>query len=304
MPSRCVLGGCSNTNENGFMLHQWPKDPKLARNWTRFVRNTRVWIGPTKSSVLCSEHFAEHCYETTEMARNCGYPPRLKVGTIPTIKQKKQPSLQTKNFDEQMFESLLVEGKRKRTLKAPTVFFHIKSRKTRKSLKKKSANTNITTTQKFVKNKAILPKQSYSAAPPADSSSPEDRFSVPPLRSAFQVSCAGVHEPSELLSAADRVKNCDDKMEGFEILQIKVEDLQTDGFEELAREPAGADHVKDRGDEMEKFGIFPIKVEDLQSDVPEDVGREETQMMVSDGNRAQWKQAAVHSKYTAPMPNK
>ena len=81
-----------------------------------------------------------------------------------------------KKFDEQMFESLLVEGKRKRTLKAPTVFFHIKSRKTRKSLKKKSANK--ITTHKFAKNRPILPKPSYCAVPPADSSSPEGELSL------------------------------------------------------------------------------------------------------------------------------
>ena len=45
--------------------------------------------------------------------------------------------------------------------------------------------------------------------------------------------------------------------------------------------------MKDRGDKMEEFRMLPIKVEDLQSDGPEDVGRERTQMMVSDGNRMQ-----------------
>uniref|UniRef100_A0A8C4PXG4 B30.2/SPRY domain-containing protein n=2 Tax=Eptatretus burgeri TaxID=7764 RepID=A0A8C4PXG4_EPTBU len=49
-------------------------------------------------------------------------------------------------------------------------------------------------------------------------------------------------------------------------------------FKDVHSSPT-ADHVKDRGDEMEEFGIFPIKVEDLQSDGLEDVGREETQMM-------------------------
>ena len=71
------------------------KTLKVARNWTRFVWNTRVWIGPPKCLLLCSEHFTQHCYETTEMARCRGYLPRLREDAIPTIKWKKRPSLET-----------------------------------------------------------------------------------------------------------------------------------------------------------------------------------------------------------------
>ena len=81
IPSRYMVV-VINTNWDGFMLHQWPKDPKFARNWSRFARNTRMWIGPTQYSLLCSEHFPENCYETTEMARSCGYPPRLREDSI------------------------------------------------------------------------------------------------------------------------------------------------------------------------------------------------------------------------------
>uniref|UniRef100_UPI00358E704B THAP domain-containing protein 10-like n=1 Tax=Myxine glutinosa TaxID=7769 RepID=UPI00358E704B len=95
MPGRCVLGGCSNTNQDGVVLHHWPKDPRVARNWTKFVRNTRVWSGPTKYSVLCSEHFTEDCDEITEKARSCGYLPRLREDATPRIRRKKQPSLKT-----------------------------------------------------------------------------------------------------------------------------------------------------------------------------------------------------------------
>ena len=73
MPSRCILSGCSNTNREGFTPRQRPKHPKFARNRTRFIRNTRVWIEPRKCSLLCSEHFPENCYETIEMARSCGW---------------------------------------------------------------------------------------------------------------------------------------------------------------------------------------------------------------------------------------
>ena len=73
MSRQCVLGGCIVIQtEMVSIVHQWPKDLKFARNWTRFVWNTRVWIGPTKCSHSCSKHFTEHSYETTEMARSCG----------------------------------------------------------------------------------------------------------------------------------------------------------------------------------------------------------------------------------------
>ncbi|XP_061748783.1 uncharacterized protein LOC133546947 isoform X6 [Nerophis ophidion] len=89
MPRRCVVGGCNNTNREGFKLHHWPKDAKVARNWTKFVQNTRVWGKPTKWSVVCSAHFTDESYATTEMARMFGYPPTLKADAFPTIKSKK-----------------------------------------------------------------------------------------------------------------------------------------------------------------------------------------------------------------------
>ncbi|XP_061748775.1 zinc finger protein 391-like isoform X3 [Nerophis ophidion] len=89
MPRRCVVGGCNNTNREGFKLHHWPKDAKVARNWTKFVQNTRVWGKPTKWSVVCSAHFTDDSYATTEMARMFGYPLTLKADAFPTIKSNK-----------------------------------------------------------------------------------------------------------------------------------------------------------------------------------------------------------------------
>ncbi|XP_061748593.1 zinc finger protein 583-like isoform X2 [Nerophis ophidion] len=89
MPRQCVVGGCNNTNREGFKLHHWPKDAKVARNWTKFVQNTRVWGKPTKWSVVCSAHFTDDSYATTEMARMFGYPATLKADAFPTIKSNK-----------------------------------------------------------------------------------------------------------------------------------------------------------------------------------------------------------------------
>uniref|UniRef100_A0A8C4Q7M7 B30.2/SPRY domain-containing protein n=1 Tax=Eptatretus burgeri TaxID=7764 RepID=A0A8C4Q7M7_EPTBU len=158
----------------------------------------------------------------------------------------------TKHLDEQQDESLRVDGKRKQKLKcdaAPSVFLRQKSFKTRKSLQERSSNS--ITTQKVVKKRAILSDHSYCAAPPSDSSSRE----------------------------SDREKNCGDKIKGFEIVKIKVEDLQSDDPEEGATDPEDADHVKNCGDKMEGIEILSIKVGDHLSNGPEDVGRRETQMM-------------------------
>ncbi|XP_061766941.1 polycomb group RING finger protein 6 isoform X3 [Nerophis ophidion] len=94
MPRQCVVGGCKNTNRDGFKLHQWPKDAKVARNWTKFVQNTRVWVKATKWSLVCSAHFTDDSYATTEMARMCGYPATLKADAFPTIKSKKSAILE------------------------------------------------------------------------------------------------------------------------------------------------------------------------------------------------------------------
>nr|XP_061827102.1 THAP domain-containing protein 10-like [Nerophis lumbriciformis] len=96
---RCVVGGCNNTNRDGFKLHQWPKDAKVARNWTKFVQNTRVWGKPTKWSVVCSAHFTDESYATTEMARMCGYPATLKADADINSKTG-QISFQEKRADE------------------------------------------------------------------------------------------------------------------------------------------------------------------------------------------------------------
>uniref|UniRef100_UPI00358F8F6E THAP domain-containing protein 2-like n=1 Tax=Myxine glutinosa TaxID=7769 RepID=UPI00358F8F6E len=107
-----------------------------------------------------------------------------------------------KHFDAQQFESRRIDGKwRLKCHAVPTIFFHHKkwSRQPRKSHKKRSANKLAT--QKVFKKKAILPDHTYCASLPADSSP---------------------REP-------DRTKICGDKTEEFEILQIKVEDLQSDG---------------------------------------------------------------------------
>ncbi|KAG1688821.1 THAP domain-containing protein 2 [Nymphon striatum] len=86
MPRRCVLVGCSNTSREGYVLHQWPKDPKIGRKWKRFVKMTRKWTHPTQWTALCSRHFQDDCYETTELEIFFGYRKKWKSDAVPTIK--------------------------------------------------------------------------------------------------------------------------------------------------------------------------------------------------------------------------
>ena len=64
MPTRCIVGGCSNTSKDGVSLHRFPKDAALRKVWTAKVKLTRaMWTGPSDSSVICSAHFPEDAYE-------------------------------------------------------------------------------------------------------------------------------------------------------------------------------------------------------------------------------------------------
>ncbi|XP_061662815.1 uncharacterized protein LOC133493464 [Syngnathoides biaculeatus] len=64
MPSCCVAGFCSNTREDGFSLHKFPKDPIYREKWTAQVQRTRALWVPHERSVLCSAHFEESCFDS------------------------------------------------------------------------------------------------------------------------------------------------------------------------------------------------------------------------------------------------
>ena len=37
MVKQCIAAGCSNTHEDGYSLHQFPKDPQLRQKWIETV---------------------------------------------------------------------------------------------------------------------------------------------------------------------------------------------------------------------------------------------------------------------------
>jgi hypothetical protein len=102
MPTRCVVYGCSNTADtsNGVFMYEipfWnensPITAKRRTKWLNFVRRRRDKWTPTRSSVVCSQHFTDDCFQfgsaTVEKYKN----PRLKrdeygICVYPTLDTK------------------------------------------------------------------------------------------------------------------------------------------------------------------------------------------------------------------------
>lgn len=90
----CVAGGpgqvsCTNSSLTpGISMHLFPADVGLRRQWTKFVQKHRPGFKPTKTSVLCSNHFTSDCFTrrldlcTDE---NVSTSRRLEKGSVPTI---------------------------------------------------------------------------------------------------------------------------------------------------------------------------------------------------------------------------
>lgn len=99
MPERCVVFGCSDTAESakGIYVYQIPfwgdNAPilvKRRKKWVDFVKRRRDKWAPTRSSVVCSKHFTEDCFEYGSATVMKYKTPRLKkdehgVSVFPTM---------------------------------------------------------------------------------------------------------------------------------------------------------------------------------------------------------------------------
>ena len=89
--SYCVAGApndvsCkNNTYTTGVSMHYFPKNEAVRQKWISFVRRHRKDFKPSNSSVLCSVHFEDSCFEHRPIAvpRENGEFIQLKKGLIP-----------------------------------------------------------------------------------------------------------------------------------------------------------------------------------------------------------------------------
>lgn len=94
MPTRCVAAWCSNTHSDGVSLFRFPRDPVLKEQWVKQVQRTRAQWKPSESSVLCSKHFTDDCFEVAyDLATQFGIKKtrKLKPGAVPSLFLRKRP---------------------------------------------------------------------------------------------------------------------------------------------------------------------------------------------------------------------
>ncbi|XP_028413671.1 THAP domain-containing protein 1-like [Dendronephthya gigantea] len=102
MPRRCVVYGCANTADtsNGISIYEipfWGENTPIAAKrrakWINFVHRKRDKWMPTPSSVVCSQHFTEDCFQFGSDVVKKYKTPRLKrdehgICVYPTIDTK------------------------------------------------------------------------------------------------------------------------------------------------------------------------------------------------------------------------
>ena len=88
MVNKCVAAGCSNSHKDGVSLYKFPSDAILRRKWEKQVQRMWAQWKTTEHPSLCSDHFAEDCFEVdSTLASQFGLKKRkrLKPGAVPTI---------------------------------------------------------------------------------------------------------------------------------------------------------------------------------------------------------------------------
>ncbi|XP_067030157.1 uncharacterized protein [Acropora muricata] len=142
--SYCVAGApndvsCkNNTYTAGVSMHYFPKNEVVRQKWIKFVRRHRKDFKPSNSSVLCSVHFEDSCFEHRPIAvpRENGEFIQLKKGLI-------SGSIPTR--DTVMPHSSPLTSRKRRRMMREAVNENIPAKK-RRSLKHTAKNSVTSTT--------------------------------------------------------------------------------------------------------------------------------------------------------------
>ena len=77
-------------------MFRFPRDPVLKEQWVKQVQRTRAQWKPSESSVLCSKHFTDDCFEVAyDLATQFGIKKtrKLKPGAVPSLFLRKMINL-------------------------------------------------------------------------------------------------------------------------------------------------------------------------------------------------------------------
>ena len=123
MPKRCVVYGCSNTADtsNDVSIYEipfWDENSPIAtkrrKKWVNFVRRKRDKWTPTRSSVVCSKHFTEDCFNYGSATVEKYKTPRLKrdefgICVYPTLDTKlsSEESERTKRMKQRVSNCII-----------------------------------------------------------------------------------------------------------------------------------------------------------------------------------------------------
>ena len=132
MPGRCAVPGCCKTNRDSVALHRFPKDPVLRQQWTEQVQHPRAEWKPIKSTVLCSSHFTEDCFEPSfHLAAQFGIKTlrKLKPNAIPTIFTRKRAEATQDTVASSRATQDTVAAKKRTTRKRTTTQDTVATRK-------------------------------------------------------------------------------------------------------------------------------------------------------------------------------
>ncbi|XP_063307562.1 THAP domain-containing protein 2 [Pelobates fuscus] len=77
MPKSCVVCGAVMRRGSGRSFHRFPNDPVKRSKWVCLTG--REHFIPNKETVLCSDHFEDHCFDRT------GQTIRLREDSMPTL---------------------------------------------------------------------------------------------------------------------------------------------------------------------------------------------------------------------------